>query len=62
MAPKAVSLKEETELAAMMERLEMENREKFEGDSSDEDWESVKQDSIIIALKRGLERKCAEED
>ena len=31
MAPKAVSLKEETELQAMMERLEMENRE-VEGD------------------------------
>jgi translation initiation factor 2 subunit 1 len=27
MAPKAVSLKEETELQAMMERLEMENQE-----------------------------------
>lgn len=36
MAPKAVSLKEETELAAMMERLEMENRE-FEGDEPEED-------------------------
>jgi translation initiation factor 2 subunit 1 len=31
MAPKAVSLKEETELQAMMERLELENRE-VEGD------------------------------
>ena len=27
MAPKAVSLKEETELQAMMERLELENQE-----------------------------------
>ena len=31
MAPKAVSLKEETELQAMMERVELENRE-VEGD------------------------------
>mmetsp|Transcript_21516 Transcript_21516/g.46766 ORF Transcript_21516/g.46766 Transcript_21516/m.46766 type:complete len:341 (+) Transcript_21516:158-1180(+) len=36
MAPKAVSLKEETELQAMMERLEMENRE-VEGDEPEED-------------------------
>lgn len=36
MAPKAVSLKEETELQAMMERLEMENRE-VEGDDPEED-------------------------
>ena len=36
MAPKAVSLKEETELQAMMERLELENRE-VEGDEPDED-------------------------
>jgi len=36
MAPKAVSLKEETELAAMMERLEVENRE-MEGDDPEED-------------------------
>ena len=35
MAPKAVSLKEETELQAMMERLELENRE-VEGDEPDE--------------------------
>jgi len=37
MAPKAVSLKEETELQAMMERLELENRE-VEGDEPEEDW------------------------
>ncbi len=36
MAPKAVSLKEETELQAMMERLELENRE-VEGDEPEED-------------------------
>lgn len=36
MAPKAVSLKEETELQAMMERLEVENRE-MEGDDPEED-------------------------
>jgi len=36
MAPKAVSLKEETELKAMMERLELENRE-VEGDEPDEE-------------------------
>jgi len=36
MEAKAVSLKEETELAAMMERLEMENRE-VEGDEPEED-------------------------
>jgi translation initiation factor 2 subunit 1 len=36
MAAKAVSLKEETELQAMMERLEMENRE-VEGDDPEED-------------------------
>jgi len=35
MAPKAVSLKEETELQAMMERLELENRE-VEGDDDEE--------------------------
>ena len=36
MTPKAVSLKEETELQAMMERLEMENRE-VEGDEPEEE-------------------------
>mmetsp|Transcript_28576 Transcript_28576/g.60597 ORF Transcript_28576/g.60597 Transcript_28576/m.60597 type:complete len:341 (-) Transcript_28576:251-1273(-) len=36
MAPKAVSLKEETELQAMMERLELENRE-VEGDEPEEE-------------------------
>lgn len=36
MAPKAVSLKEETELQAMMERLELDNRE-VEGDEPEED-------------------------
>ena len=36
MAPKAVSLKEETELQAMMERLELENRE-VEGDEPEGD-------------------------
>merc|ERR1712127_475198 len=36
MAPKAVSLKEETELLAMMERLELENRE-VEGDEPEEE-------------------------
>mmetsp|Transcript_11637 Transcript_11637/g.20977 ORF Transcript_11637/g.20977 Transcript_11637/m.20977 type:complete len:342 (+) Transcript_11637:158-1183(+) len=36
MAPKAVSLKEETELKAMMERLELENRE-VEGDEPEEE-------------------------
>merc|ERR1719253_449440 len=36
MAPKAVSLKEETELQATMERLELENRE-VEGDEPEED-------------------------
>ncbi|KAL3808295.1 hypothetical protein ACHAXA_009807, partial [Cyclostephanos tholiformis] len=36
MAPKAVSLKEETELQAMMERLEMENQE-VAGDEPEED-------------------------
>ena len=43
MAPKAVSLKEETELQAMMERLELENRE-VEGDEPEVSlmkWKSV---------------------
>ena len=45
MAPKAVSLKEETELQAMMERLELENRE-VEGDEPEVSGESV----VVVTL------------
>lgn len=37
MAPKAVSLKEETELQAMMDRLALENEE-VDGDAPEDDW------------------------
>ena len=48
MAPKAVSLKEETELQAMMERLELENRE-VEGDEP-EVSEPVRAFSFLLLL------------
>ena len=51
MAPKAVSLKEETELQAMMERLEMENQE-VAGDEPEV--------SSFILLLRGIDRSKIE--
>ena len=37
MAPKAVSVREETELQAMMDRLALENEE-IDGDAPEDDW------------------------
>jgi len=53
MAPKAVSLKEETELQAMMERLELENRE-VEGDEPEVRVVVIIDDLVVMVDERSM--------